>query len=347
MAESVRAAHLTTSSFLMPDEMKQRAKTNAIDDAAAVWLARIDRGALTNDEQAAFDAWLAQDVRHRGAFARMQAIFASSERISALGKGYTARSVKTSRWRWAVGIAASIAFAISIFSAYPNADGDRHGLPRQTEVADLVPKPSINSTHNIDLPDGSRIELVAQAHASTSFRSDARIVTLHGGAAFFSVAKDPSRPFTVVAGNVRVTAIGTSFTVSKENGRVSVKVVEGVVAIERDGEKGTTRLAANEMASFTANMIMVPTPRASSSEGLKPGVGKPQMLAFEARPLSDAVHQFNTGSVGTKIRVDPALKAKPITGLFSLSDPEGFAEAVALSLDAKVSREGGEIIIVP
>lgn len=327
--------------------MKQGAKTNAIDDAAASWLAKIDRGVLTDDEQAAFDAWLAEDVRHRGAFVRMQAIFASSERISALGKGYVVHSVKSSRWGWAAGIAASIALAMTFFSAFPNADNYEPGYERNTEGAEVAPKPLISSTSNIDLPDGSRIELVAQARASTSFRSDARIVTLHGGEAFFSVAKDPTRPFTVVAGNVRVTAIGTSFTVSKENGRVSVKVVEGVVAIEREGEKGTTRLAANEMASFNARAIVAPVANALPNEGLKPAVGKPQMLAFEARPLSEAVHQFNTASVGNKIRVDPALKTMPITGLFSLSDPEGFAEAVALSLDAKVSREGGEIIIVP
>jgi transmembrane sensor len=335
------------STFLMQGKMKQGAKTNAIDDAAASWLAKIDRGVLTDDEQAAFDAWLIEDVRHRGAFVRMQAIFASSERISALGKGYVAHSVKSSGWGWAAGIAASIALAMTFFSAFPNADEHEPGYERNTEVAEAAPKPLISSTSNIDLPDGSRIELVAQARASTSFRSDARIVTLHGGEAFFAVAKDPTRPFTVVAGNVRVTAIGTSFTVSKENGRVSVKVVEGVVAIEREGEKGTTRLAANEMASFNARAIVAPVANALPNEGPKPTVGRPQMLAFEARPLSEAVHQFNTASVGNKIRVDPALKTMPITGLFSLSDPEGFAEAVALSLDAKVSREGGEIIIVP
>ena len=327
--------------------MKQGEKNNAIDDAAAMWLARIDRGDLNLGEQAAFDAWLAEDVRHRGAFFRMQAIFASSQRLSALGKDYVMRSVKISRRAWAAGIAASIALATTLFLTYPNSDKNGQGYANKSEVAEAAPRPFSNSTSNIDLPDGSRIELIAHARASTSFRSDARIVTLHGGEAFFSVAKDPTRPFTVVAGNVRVTAIGTSFTVSKENGRVSVKVVEGVVAIERDGEKGTTRLAANEMASFTAKAIVAPIASVTSKHGLKPSIAKPQMLAFEARPLSDAVHQFNTASVGIKIRVDPTLETMPITGLFSLSDPEGFADAVALSLDAKVSREGGEINIVP
>lgn len=330
----------------MKGMMKQSAKTNAIDDAAAGWLARVDRGALADHEQAAFDAWLAEDVRHRGAYVRMQAIFAASERVSALGKGYAGPSASPSRWWWAGGIAASVALAFAAISTAPfgTAGGE---VPRVAGDAGTAASPWAKSTSNIDLPDGSRVELAAQARASTSFRPDARIVTLLGGEALFSVAKDPTRPFTVVAGNVRVTAIGTSFTVSRNRGRVSVKVLEGVVAIERDGEEGATRLAANEMASFTARPIVAPSSKAVVAERPKPVPGKPQMLAFEARPLSEAVLEFNAASVGTTIRIDPALKARRITGLFSLSDPEGFAEAVAISLDAKVAREGSTIVIVP
>ncbi len=331
----------------MQDKMRQSAKSNAIDDAAALWLAKIDRGALSESEQATFDAWLAEDVRHHGAFVRMQAIFASSERASALGSDYTSRPRAKLRWSWGAGIAASIALAITMVATNAPEKGEISAAPRQTELASSTAAAGMSSTSSIDLPDGSRIDLAQKARATTSFRSDARIVTLHGGEAFFSVAKDPTRPFTVVAGNVRVTAIGTSFVVSRENGRVSVKVVEGIVAIERDGEQGATRLTANETASFIAKPIAIPVAMATANDRPKPAAGRPQMLAFEARPLADAVHQFNAASVGTRIRVDPALMSKPITGLFSLSDPEGFAEAVALSLDAKVSREAEEITIIP
>ncbi|MFO6445931.1 FecR family protein [Erythrobacter sp. NE805] len=331
----------------MKGMMKQSAKTNAIDDAAAGWLARVDRGALADHEQAAFDAWLAEDVRHRGAYIRMQAIFAASERVSALGKGFAEPSGGPQRWWWTGGIAASLALALAALSTSPFG-GTGAEAPRVAAVNGTISSPSAKSTSNIDLPDGSRVELAAQARASTSFRPDARIVTLLGGEALFSVAKDPTRPFTVVAGNVRVTAIGTSFTVSRDKGRVSVKVLEGVVAIERDGEEGATRLSANEMASFTARPIATPpSAKSVAAERPKPAPGKPQMLAFEARPLSEAVLAFNAASVGTRIRIDPALRARPITGLFSLSDPEGFAEAVAISLDAQIAREGGTIVIVP
>ena len=62
---------------------------NPIDGAAAEWTARLDRGALNPADAALFEAWLAADVRHRGAFARAQAAFATLDRARALGAHVT------------------------------------------------------------------------------------------------------------------------------------------------------------------------------------------------------------------------------------------------------------------
>ncbi len=45
-------------------------------------------------------------------------------------------------------------------------------------------------------------------------RDTRRTVRLLRGRAFFDVARDPDRPFTVEAGDARVTALGTAFAVS-------------------------------------------------------------------------------------------------------------------------------------
>lgn len=57
------------------------------------------------------------------------------------------------------------------------------------------------------------------------------------GKAFFEVAKDPLRPFTVYAADISTTALGTVFMVSTEEpGKVQVKLFEGKVAIRSAGE---------------------------------------------------------------------------------------------------------------
>jgi len=57
-----------------------------IDRAAAEWAARRDAGA-TPDEEARFDAWLACDPRHVGAYAKAEAVLAQLDRVSAAGPG--------------------------------------------------------------------------------------------------------------------------------------------------------------------------------------------------------------------------------------------------------------------
>ena len=62
--------------------------SSQIDDAAADWVARVDRGALTPEEEGALTAWLSADIRHAGAFARAEAVFAYTERArDVLGYG--------------------------------------------------------------------------------------------------------------------------------------------------------------------------------------------------------------------------------------------------------------------
>ena len=91
-----------------------------------------------------------------------------------------------------------------------------------------------NHTMVLFLNDGTRVEL--EAHSQLSFpvkdqlsKRDIRLT----GKAGFEVAKDKNRPFTVYAGNVATTALGTHFIVTayKEDDQISVKLIEGHVVI--------------------------------------------------------------------------------------------------------------------
>jgi transmembrane sensor len=57
-------------------------------------------------------------------------------------------------------------------------------------------------------------------------------VVLERGEAHFQVAKNPARPFVVVARGVEIRAVGTAFSVGLESTRVEVLVTEGQVAVE-------------------------------------------------------------------------------------------------------------------
>jgi transmembrane sensor len=338
--------HLKISTMMILRKMRQIENINTIDAVAAQWAARVDRHALSADERASFYSWLAADRRHLGAFARMQAILASTERAAALsGMEVVAQPLPVKRV--AAMVAAALLLVISAAGIY-QANGpwqDNYRAFKQARAG------------QVDLPDGSRIALIDQARATTSFDSRSRIVRLIGGEAMFSVAKDPLRPFTVIAGGVRVTAIGTKFSVSRKNGRVAVHVIEGIVSIVSQGGRASQRLVANQSAAFDlaaeTSAFAAETDDFNVAAPRRPALAQtrieanPAMLTFEAEPLGRAAQQFNAANDKKDLVVDPALAAKPITGLFASSDPEGFARAVALSLEANMVVEGDDILIVP
>src|SRR3546814_2620029 len=68
--------------------MTARVSNHDIDQAAADWAARLDRGALTERENAALQVWLNGDSRNQGAFLRAQAIATMSQSAQALGEGF-------------------------------------------------------------------------------------------------------------------------------------------------------------------------------------------------------------------------------------------------------------------
>jgi hypothetical protein len=95
----------------------------------------------------------------------------------------------------------------------------------------------INTTGIIkyfELPDGSKVELYPQSwiNFDREMMGTVRSVKLVGKA-FFQVAKDAKRPFTVYSGDISTTAIGTRFIVRsfESENNISVRLEEGKVVI--------------------------------------------------------------------------------------------------------------------
>ena len=80
--------------------------------------------------------------------------------------------------------------------------------------------------------DGSAISINTDSHVAVEIDEEARHVALYRGEALFEVAPDAERPFQVVAGNNRITAIGTAFNIELDTDTTEVTVTEGTVQID-------------------------------------------------------------------------------------------------------------------
>lgn len=307
-----------------------RQTATEIDEAAAGWAASLDRG-LTRDEAADLDAWLRADPRHLGAFGRMQALSLHTERASALGLGYRADRFRARRAPWlsrrqlfgASAMAAAGVAAVGSGLWFTNANG--HLTTRRGEVR-VVP-----------LSDGSVITLNTDSAVAVRYSGNLRAISLTRGEALFDVAKDPSRPFVVSAGDVKVRAVGTSFTVRRlEDMPVRVLVQEGVVEVARRSAQTAKpiRLAANMRAvADAAGPRIDPVSPTDVGRELAWRQGR---IAFEGQPLAEAAAEFSRYSDTRIVIEDPRLAREEISGMFQANDPVGFGRAVAEALGTRV-----------
>jgi transmembrane sensor len=110
--------------------------------------------------------------------------------------------------------------------------------------------------------------------------------------------------------------------------------------------EGTTpvRIAANNMAVAQAGgataIATAPVPVAQVHRQLAWQNGQ---IAFEGETLAQAAQEFSRYSDTRIVIEDPALAKEEIAGLFKATDPVGFAQTIAISLNAHAMIEEGEV----
>lgn len=307
--------------------MSEASSAERIERLANEWLARCDRSDWDAAAQRELDAWLAEDPRHRGAFTRAAAAWSFMDRARALAGGRSVEDIRQagrrrSIQRWGIGIAATVVFgvAMSVMFASPTQRFD-------TRLGEI---------REITLADGSAADLNTQSRLEVSIEPGLRTVELTRGEAWFRVAKDPSRPFTVQVGNVRVRAIGTAFAVRKKDEGVDVLVTEGVVSAWVVGDESKAlRMPAGSRAFLghaVAAAHVVEEPAAIERE-LAWRKGE---IGLESETLAVAAAEFNRYNETKIVIEDATLGSRRLVGRFRINEPEAFARAVASTLDAEV-----------
>ena len=201
-------------------------------------------------------------------------------------------------------------------------------------------------TKVVALKDGSVVTLNTASEIHVNYSETLRSVELIQGEALFDVAKNKTRPFVVTAGDTNVRAVGTSFTVRRlEAAPIQVLVREGVVEVFKPAiDAAPIRLAANSMAEAPQDIAAViaarPVPLAQLHRQLAWQKGQ---LAFEGETLAQAASEFARYSDTRIVIDDPALAREEIAGLFKATDPVGFAQTIAISLNAHARIGEGEV----
>jgi len=341
-------AEKTSHKRLVSDQEKSGAMTaktaHQIDAEAAGWAARLDRGPLSAEDEAALQAWLDGDARSLGAFGRVRALALSSERARALGPDFDPASFESvvpthskyvpRRRVMQVGGAIAAAALISTGGAWQFL---RHPGRFVTGKGE---------TKVVALKDGSVVTLNTASEIQVNYSDTVRAVELVRGEALFDVAKNKAQPFVVAAGDTSVRVVGTSFSVRRiDTAPIQVLVREGTVEVFKPAQSTKpVRISANSMAVAQADnaIAAMPVPAAQVHRQMAWQNGQ---IAFEGETLAQAAEEFSRYSDTRIVIEDSGLAKEEIAGLFKATDPVGFAQTIAISLNAHAKIEEGEVRI--
>jgi transmembrane sensor len=308
------------------------------EQAAAAWIARRDSGEWGEAEAAAFNEWLAASPSHRVAYYRLNAAWQETGRLQALvgnAQPVPKRPQLTQRQlRWR-SLAAALVLAVGVSLVVFKATN----APRGTHAT------VVGGLESVPMVDGSRVLLNTNSQVSIALSEHERRVELKQGEAFFQVAKDPNRPFVVVAGDKRIIAVGTAFSVRRDGDEMRLIVSEGTVRMETPSEhiKPPGPLSAGSIVRAHRDALLVQTEAMADIErslSWRNGV-----LTFRDTPLSTAVSEFNRYNTRPIVIEDERVAALQIGGIFRATQPEAFVRLLSEGFPIHVVMDDERIVL--
>lgn len=332
-----------------PDRAKVRQE-------AADWLIRIDRGGLTESEREALSGWLAGHPSRRSLLLELARIWGSLDSLSVLAELFPdpvtspagADTGVSTRKRIVGALAVVLLTVLTALLAWP---------VRQSWQEDSaeVYVARTGQQSRVILPDGSRMVLNTRSEARVMYGSRERRVDLLKGEAYFEVRPDLRRSFTVTAAAGSVRAVGTAFSVLRQESGVQVLVSEGVVEValerQRQSRRGTVTLADQqrrvEAGSRVSYQDAISEPETVSAAELGRQLAWTEgRWEFEGETLLAIVGELQRYT-DRRIEIrDPEIATLRIGGYFDVGDVEGFLRALEEGFEVRSETDEDGLIVL-
>jgi len=232
------------------------------------------------------------------------------------------------------------------------------------------------------LADGSVVLLNTNSQFTVDYDNEYRNIRLLQGEAHFTVAKSAARPFRVYAGNGRVQAVGTAFSVYLKDNTIDVTVTEGEVVLASVNRLDKNRLPQQSLhpsavPSSGSNTIVdngfveiLGTIKAGESATLRSFLDadtvstinaietveaqemakrlswREGMLTFAGDPLEvvvDEISRYTTVSIEI---TDPAVRATRIGGRFPIGETDAMFDHLEANFGLRVTRLSHDRVLV-
>ncbi|WIO75224.1 FecR domain-containing protein [Porticoccaceae bacterium LTM1] len=221
----------------------------------------------------------------------------------------------------------------------------------------------VGEQKQVEMSDGSIVTLNTGSEILVGVNDRERKVILQRGEAYFEVAEDPARPFSVDAGLQAITVLGTAFNVRKSPDRLQLAVSEGLVAIHsadealsasaplisESGTKSTERVAgqyrvaAGWVAEVEAGNSQLIAYAPDNIQGLV--LWRTGFLDFDNTPLVEVVRELNRYSAKKILIEDAAIVDLKVLGVMQIDRIDQALRGLEYTLPIKVAHQYDQIVL--
>lgn len=320
-------------------------------DQASIWIARLDRQ-LTSAEEKALRHWLAESDQHKTIFLEMAQLWDKMDSLSRLADLFQSpKPQKQNQFaRYYAAVAASIAIvALALVMNFGALINNPFSKQQQLTLVEAISETPVGQHNSMLLPDGSRLMVNTNSRVRVQYTADARLFFLERGELNIEVAKDKSRPLSVIANNKIVQAVGTAFNVRiHDDDQVELLVTHGKVLVAQQAQENNTaqvlpkRLPANSLAIAGGEKILLGSTgehvaKINAADIAAELSWREGNLVFRGETLEQALNEISRYTAIKFEFQDDQLKRQRIAGLFKAGDVEGLL--VALDQNFHISNQ--------
>ena len=319
----------------------------------------------TQAEDRRVEAWVADSPENRQAVSGLQSVVAAAQALdAAVEPGPPPRvedivwpsGVRRAEWmasrdagrerrivppRYRLGLVGGVAVAgvalgagLALWNAAAGPGSDGFGARAAREFVT-----GAGETTLVRLEDGSVIRLGPSSRLTTTAREAAREVTLRGEG-FFAIARNEAAPFEVVTTEGTARVLGTRFHLSAGAGELSVIVVEGRVALAREGQE--VQVGAGQATSLRTGR---PGPVTDAPPLDQVAGWLRDFLVFQDTPLAVAMREVSE-RFGVEVEIaEPALNERTLTMWFDSKSLEEVMTVVCSVINAECGIGEGTVRI--
>ncbi len=299
--------------------------SDAIAEAAVLWMVRLHSGDVSEQERQAFEAWLEQDHRHASAFDRLNGGLRTATdspwRARSVGPLLSAINAPNGRrqfMRNALGLGA-LAVSVGLL-------GRVGGLPMAGELLTGTAE-----RRRWQLDDGSVLQLNARSRVSTRFTDGQRQLRLLQGELILDIVANANQVFRLETAEGIVSGYGGRLMLRQAERLSELTTLEGALSVSPSNGPGALVSPHKRVLFDTAAIVQQGAMNRGDTAWLD------GWLEARKKPLATVVEALRSYRPGI-IRLEPELAQLPVSGLYPLDNSDQTLEMLERQLPIRIHR---------